>query len=86
MSNQRWLSCGESSKILGISQATIWTLKNNDSLVAGVHWLYVTGKRNSNVLFNVDEIREWQKNETQRHQQEHIDAAKKIASYQKVGV
>ena len=85
MANARWLSCSESAMILGISQATIWNLKNNDSFQAGVHWLYVTGKRNSNVLFNVDEIREWQKKETQRHQQEHIEAAKKIARYEKVG-
>ncbi len=46
----KWLGVKEASKNLGISQATLWNLKNTLCLDAGKHWIYVTGKKNSNVL------------------------------------
>ena len=49
----KWLGVKEASKNLGISQATLWNLKNTLCLDAGKHWIYVTGKKNSNVLFNI---------------------------------
>tara|TARA_X000000368_G_C23023580_1_gene709148 strand:+ start:405 stop:665 length:261 start_codon:yes stop_codon:yes gene_type:complete len=83
----KWLGVKEASNNLGISQATLWNLKNNLSLDAGKHWIYVTGKKNSNVLFNIETIREWQIAETIANEEEPIRAAKKIASYtSRVGV
>ena len=81
-----WLGVKEASKVLGISQATLWNLKNTLALEAGKHWLYVTGKKNSNVLFNVEAIREWQIAETIFSEDAPLKAAKKIPTYQRVGV
>ena len=56
----RYLKSSEASKFLGISSSSLWELKSTKVLEAGKHWIYVTGKPRSNVLFNVDTIRQWQ--------------------------
>ena len=56
----RYLKSSEASKFLGISSSSLWELKNTKVLEAGKHWIYVIGKPRSNVLFNVDKIRQWQ--------------------------
>ena len=56
----RYLKSSEASKLLGISSSSLWELKSTKVLEAGKHWIYVTGKPRSNVLFNIDKIRQWQ--------------------------
>ena len=56
----RYLKISEASKFLGISSSSLWELKRTKVLEPGKHWIYVTGKTRSNVLFNVDKIRQWQ--------------------------
>ena len=56
----RYLNSAEASKFLGISSSSLWELKSTKVLEAGKHWIYVTGKSRSNVLFNIDKIRQWQ--------------------------
>jgi len=56
----RYLKSSEASKFLGISSSSLWELKRTKVLEPGKHWIYVTGKTRSNVLFNVDKIRQWQ--------------------------
>ena len=56
----RYLKSAEVSKFLGISSSSLWELKSKKVLEAGKHWIYVTGKPRSNVLFNIDKIRQWQ--------------------------
>ena len=56
----RYLKSSEASKLLAISSSSLWELKSTKVLEAGKHWIYVTGKTRSNVLFNVDKIRQWQ--------------------------
>ena len=55
----RYLKSSEASKFLGIS-SSLWELKRKKVLEPGKHCIYVTGKTRSNVLFNVDKIRQWQ--------------------------
>ena len=55
-----YLKSAEVSKYLGISSSSLWELKCTKLLEAGKHWIYVTGKSRSNVLFNIDKIRQWQ--------------------------
>ena len=81
-----WYAVEDASKILGLSKATLWNLKNIGSLEAGKHWLYVTGKKNSNVRFNVEAILQWQIEQTIFNEEAPLRASKKIASYQKVGL
>ena len=56
----RYLKSSEASKFLGISPSSLWELKRTKGLEPGKHWIYVTGRTRSNVLFNVDKIRQWQ--------------------------
>ena len=56
----RYLKSSEASKLLGTSSSSLWELKSTKVLEAGKHWIYVTGKPRSNVLFNIDKIRQWQ--------------------------
>ena len=55
-----YLKSSEASKFLGISSSSLWELKSTKVLEAGKHWIYVTGKPRSNVLFNINTIRQWQ--------------------------
>ena len=68
------------SKFLGISSSTLWELKRTKVLEPGKHWIYITGKSRSNVLFNVDKIRQWQIDITIyiESPERDIKAAKKI--------
>ena len=74
------------SKMLGISQATLWTLKKSGQLQAGKHWLFATGKRGSTVLFNVESIRDWQIEQTKIIEEAPQALAEKITTYQQMGV
>ena len=67
----RYLKSSEASKFLGISSSSssLWWLKRTKLLEPGKHWIYVTGKTRSNILFDVDKIRQW-----------HIDMTKYIES------
>ena len=68
-----------------MSEATLWCLKNTRELEAGKHWLYSTGKKASTVFFNVEEIRNWQIEQTKITEEAPLTAAEGIATYQKMG-
>ena len=80
-----WVGVAHASELLGISETTLWKLKNTKTFKAGVHWLYVTGKRKSNVKWNVEAINKWQVEQTIETENAPLEAAKKIASYQELG-
>tara|TARA_B100001093_G_scaffold440320_1_gene440771 strand:- start:415 stop:696 length:282 start_codon:yes stop_codon:yes gene_type:complete len=87
MNLSEWQGVAKTSQLIGVSQSLLWELKNSNELVAGEHWLYITGKPKSNVLWNVKAIRQWQINKTKASENIPEDvAAKKIATYQKMGV
>ena len=52
----KYLKSSNATKFLGIS-SSLWELKCTKELEAGKHWIYVTRKPRSNVLFNVDKTR-----------------------------
>ena len=80
-----WVGVAHASKLLGISETTLWKLKNTKTLAAGVHWLYVTGQKNSNVKWNVEAINKWQVEQTIETEKAPLEAAKNIASYAEMG-
>ena len=87
MNLSEWYGVAKTSEILGISQSLLWELKQTNELTAGEHWIYATGKRKSNVLWNVVGIRNWQIAKTKESESAPDDgAAKKIVTYQKMGV
>ena len=53
MNLSEWQGVAKTSQLMGVSQSLLWELKNSNELVAGEHWLYITGKPKSNVLWNV---------------------------------
>ena len=87
MNLSEWHGVAKTSELIGVSQSLLWELKNSNEFVAGEHWLYITGKPKSNVLWNVRAIRQWQIDKTKESENAPDDvAAKKIATYQKMGV
>ena len=83
MNNLEWQGVAKTSELLGVSQSLLWELKNSNEFVAGEHWLYITGKPKSNVLWNVRAIRQWQIDKTKESENAPDDlAAKEIATYQ----
>ena len=86
MNLSEWYGVSKTSEILGISQSLLWELKQTNELTAGEHWLYATGKRKSNVLWNVKAIRQWQIERTKASENIPDDlAAKEIATYADMG-
>ena len=86
MNLSEWQGVAQTSELIGVSQSLLWELKNSNEFVAGEHWLYITGKPKSNVLWNVRAIRQWQIDKTKANENIPDDeAAKKIASYQEMG-
>ena len=82
-----WFGVAKPSEIHCISQSLLWELKQTNELTAGEHWIYATGKRKSNVLWNVVGIRNWQIAKTKESENAPDDgAAKMIVTYQKMGV
>ena len=83
----KYVSVKEASELLSISTSLLWELKQTKELEAGKHWIFATGKRKSNVLWNVVGIRNWQIAKTKESENAPDDgAAKKIVTYQKMGV
>ena len=80
----RYLKSAEASKFLGISSLSLWELKSKKVLEAGKHWIYVTGKSRSNVLFNIDKIRQWQIDMTKyiESPERDIKAEKQISNFE----
>ena len=87
MNLSEWYGVAKTSELIGVSQSLLWELKNSNEFVAGEHWLYITDKPKSNVLWNVKAIRQWQIDKTKESENAPDDgAAKKIVTYQKMGV
>ena len=80
----RYFKSSEAAKFLGISSSSLWELKRTKVLEPGKHWIYVTGKTRSNVLFNVDKIRQWQIDMTKyiESPEREIKAATKIKTFE----
>ena len=80
----RYLKSSEASKFLGISSSSLWELKSTKVLEAGKHWIYVTGKPRSNVLINIDKIRQWQIDMIKyiENPERNVEAASKIATHE----
>jgi|TARA_B100000401_G_C52211094_1_gene441549 hypothetical protein len=86
MNLSEWQGVAKASELIGVSQSLLWELKNSNEFIAGEHWLYITGKPKSNVLWNVRAIRQWQIDKTKASENIPDDiAAKEIATYSKVG-
>ena len=61
MTPSAWVQEKEAAKLLGLAKATLQRFRRSGELLPGEHWLYVTGKSQSPVQYNVEAIREHQR-------------------------
>ena len=58
-----WTPVAEAAEQLHLGESTLRAMKRTE-LKAGVHWAWLTGRPNGPVGYNVDAIREWQREKT----------------------
>ena len=75
MTIKKWFPTEEALELLGLGRTNLLMLKDSD-LIAGVHYVYVTGKRRGTIGWDVAAIQEWQIKKSQ----EIVDKSKKIAN------
>tara|TARA_R100000152_G_C6650549_1_gene92293 strand:+ start:284 stop:673 length:390 start_codon:yes stop_codon:yes gene_type:complete len=59
-----WTRTQEVCIATGISKSRLMEMKASGELIAGKHWVYLTGKRSAPIGWDLDEIRDWQIQQT----------------------
>ena len=59
-----WTRTKEVCIATGISRSCLLAMKASGELIAGKHWVYLSGKMNSPIGWDLDEIRDWQIQQT----------------------
>tara|TARA_B100000965_G_C18907346_1_gene462994 strand:- start:106 stop:372 length:267 start_codon:yes stop_codon:yes gene_type:complete len=77
-----WASTEEVCAAIGIGRTRLMDLKASNELVAGKHWVYKSGRKSSPLGWDLEEVRNWQRNKAQEISKAPIMAAEKIDSYQ----
>ena len=72
---KKWFPTEEAIELLGLGRTNLLLLKDSD-LIAGVHYVYVTGRRRGTIGWDVAAIQEWQIKKSQ----EIVNKSKKIAN------
>ena len=80
-----WVQEKEAAKLLGLSVCTLRRFRRQGHLKPGSHWIYITGKTQSPVQYNIEAIRETQREMTiaavKAEQEKRARRRKKIESY-----
>jgi len=85
MTIKKWFPTEEALELLGLGRTNLLMLKEND-LIAGVHYVYVTGKRRGTIGWDVAAIQEWQIKKTQEIEDKSKKIANDIETYAPMGV
>ena len=75
MTIKKWFPTEEAIELLGLGRTNLLLLKDSD-LIAGVHYVYVTGRKRGTLGWDVAAIQEWQIKKSQ----EIVNKSKKIAN------
>ena len=75
MTIKKWFSTEDACDLLGLGRTNLMMLKEND-LIAGIHYVFVTGRKRGTLGWDVQAIQEWQIKKSQ----EIVDQSKKIAN------
>ena len=85
MSIKKWFPTEEACQLLGLGRTNLMMLKESD-LIAGIHYVFVTGRRRGTIGWDVKAIQDWQIKKSQ----EIVNKSKKIANsvetYAEMGV
>ena len=80
-----WSTVVETAEACGLSESTLWRLKKEGELKAGIHWVYVSGKRTAPVGWNLDEIVKWQIDKSQKVEKQFQEDCRKLETYAEMG-
>ena len=81
-----WASTEEACSAVGISRTRLYELRVEGELLGGKHWVYLSGRRNSPLGWDIQEIRTWQKEKAQQISEAPLKAAEEIEDYAPMGV
>tara|TARA_Y100001973_G_scaffold95404_1_gene148777 strand:+ start:1148 stop:1414 length:267 start_codon:yes stop_codon:yes gene_type:complete len=79
--NKLWLSTEETISTVGIGRTRLKELKLNGELKAGIHWVYLSGCKNSKLGWDVEALRKWQRSKTQELTEAPTKAANEISDF-----
>ncbi len=81
-----WASTEEVCSAIGIGRTRLMDLKASGDLKAGKHWVYKSGRKSSPLGWDLEAVREWQREKAQQISEAPINSAEEIESYQAMGV
>ena len=86
MNKPIWASTEEVCSAVGIGRTRLMDLKASNELLAGQHWVYLSGRRNSPLGWDLDAVRTWQVEKTKELAKAPFKAADAIESFAEMGV
>ena len=66
MTIKKWFSTEDACDLLGLGRTNLMMLKEND-LIAGIHYVFVTGRKRGTLGWDVQAIQEWQIKKSQNN-------------------
>jgi len=86
MNEKKWSTTEEAIKLLRIGRSRLMDLKASGELIAGLHWVYLTGRKSGPIGWSIDAIHEWQIEQSRLITQAPLKAAESIESYEAIGL
>ena len=85
MTIKKWFPTEEACELLGLGRTNLMMLKESD-LIAGIHYVFVTGKRRGTIGWGVKAIQEWQIKKSQEIANKSKKIANSVETYAEMGV
>ena len=77
-----WASAQQAAKALGLSATRLRQLQAEGKLIAGEHWVYLTGTEGGPVGWDIQAIAEWQRKQTAFIAKQRKNKASAIETYE----
>ncbi len=86
MENKKlWSSTEETCSALGINRTRLMELKAGIELVPGREWVYCSGKKSGVLGWDIEAMRQWQREKTLQLTQAPLKAAQGIETFEAMG-
>jgi len=85
MTIKKWFSTEDACDLLGLGRTNLMMLKEND-LIAGIHYVFVTGRKRGTLGWDVQAIQEWQIKKSQEIVNRSKQIANDVETYAEMGV
>ncbi len=80
-----WASTEEVVAVLRIGRTNLMQLKRSNELIAGEHWVYISGKKHSPIGWDLEKVRNWQRDKAQKITNAPLEAVAEFEFYQRMG-